>query len=166
MRGLAAVETAKPCEGEPPRQKPGGRQIANRYRCRLKWSNPFQFGQLFLAVWVVFQVLTEEVGHHRRQHQPFAEGRSTLHPGALDIDEPIVEAAQFELGVQHGLIDKAGSWYSYGDDRIGQGKENVREFLKQNPEMAEEIEGKIRAKLLPKSERAAAADDAGEAVEA
>jgi recombination protein RecA len=54
-----------------------------------------------------------------------------------------------DLGVQHGIVDKAGSWYSYGDDRIGQGKENVREFLKQNPEMAEEIEGKIRAKLLP-----------------
>ena len=54
-----------------------------------------------------------------------------------------------DLGVQHGIVDKAGSWYSYGDDRIGQGKENVREFLRTNPEMAEEIEGKIRAKLLP-----------------
>ncbi len=54
-----------------------------------------------------------------------------------------------DLGVQHGIVDKAGSWYSYGDDRIGQGKENVREFLKQNPQMAEEIEGKIRALLLP-----------------
>ena len=47
-----------------------------------------------------------------------------------------------ELGVQHGLIDKAGSWYSYGDDRIGQGKENVREFLKNNPEIAAENRGK------------------------
>jgi len=54
-----------------------------------------------------------------------------------------------DLGVQHGIVDKAGSWYSYGDDRIGQGKENVREFLKNHPEMAEEIEGRIRAKLLP-----------------
>jgi len=56
-----------------------------------------------------------------------------------------------DLGVQHNIVDKAGSWYSYGDDRIGQGKENVREFLKNNPEMAEEIEGKIRALLLPKT---------------
>ncbi|MDH3616548.1 MAG: recombinase RecA [Gammaproteobacteria bacterium] len=56
-----------------------------------------------------------------------------------------------DLGVQHNIVDKAGSWYSYGDDRIGQGKENVREFLKNNPEMAEEIERKIRAKLLPKT---------------
>ncbi len=67
-----------------------------------------------------------------------------------------------DLGVQHGIVDKAGSWYSYGDDRIGQGKENVREFLRNNPEMAEEIEGKIRAKLLPKTVATAdkAADDA------
>ena len=55
-----------------------------------------------------------------------------------------------DLGVQHGIVDKAGSWYSYGDDRIGQGKENVREFLRNNPAMAEEIEGKIRATLMPK----------------
>jgi recombination protein RecA len=70
--------------------------------------------------------------------------------------------------VQHGIVDKAGSWYSYGDDRIGQGKENVREFLKSNPAMAEEIEGKIRAKLLPSKTAAAdkAAGDAEEAVEA
>jgi len=56
-----------------------------------------------------------------------------------------------DIGVQHNIVDKAGSWYSYGDDRIGQGKENVREFLKNNPAMAEEIEGKIRALLLPKT---------------
>ena len=54
-----------------------------------------------------------------------------------------------DLGVQHGIVDKAGSWYSYGDDRIGQGKENVREFLKAHPEMCDEIERKIRAQLMP-----------------
>ena len=61
------------------------------------------------------------------------------------------EGEIIDLGVDHGLIDKAGSWYSYGDDRIGQGKENVREYLKTNPETAAEIETKIRAKLLPKT---------------
>jgi recombination protein RecA len=75
-----------------------------------------------------------------------------------------------DLGVQHGIVDKAGSWYSYGDDRIGQGKENVREFLRANPAMADEIEGKIRATLLPKSAPADADADADagsdEAVEA
>ena len=54
-----------------------------------------------------------------------------------------------DLGVQHDIVGKAGSWYSYGDDRIGQGKENSREFLKAHPEMADEIEKKIRAILMP-----------------
>ena len=73
-----------------------------------------------------------------------------------------------DLGVQHDIVDKAGSWYSYGDDRIGQGKENVREFLKNNPKMAEEIEGKIRALLLPKKADVIdiAAGDTEEAAEA
>jgi len=69
------------------------------------------------------------------------------------------EGEIIELGVQNGLVDKAGSWYSYGNDRIGQGKENVREFLKSNPEVAAEIEQKIREKLLPKTVKAAAPDD-------
>jgi len=68
-----------------------------------------------------------------------------------------------DLGVQHGIVDKAGSWYSYGDDRIGQGKENVREFLNNHPDMAEEIEAKIRTKLLPsKAEIAEAAAEVAE----
>ena len=54
-----------------------------------------------------------------------------------------------DLGVQHDIVNKAGSWYSYGDDRIGQGKDNAREFLRENPVMAEEIERKIRAILMP-----------------
>jgi recombination protein RecA len=54
-----------------------------------------------------------------------------------------------DLGVQHDIVDKAGSWYSYGDDRIGQGKDNAREFLKAHPEMADEIEKRIRTILMP-----------------
>ena len=54
-----------------------------------------------------------------------------------------------DLGVQHDIVGKAGSWYSYGDDRIGQGKDNAREFLKEYPEMADEIERKVRAILMP-----------------
>ncbi len=54
-----------------------------------------------------------------------------------------------DLGVAHNIVDKSGAWYSYNGDRVGQGKENAREFLKQNPEIAEEIEGKIREILLP-----------------
>ncbi len=54
-----------------------------------------------------------------------------------------------DLGVKLELIDKAGAWYSYKGDRIGQGKDNVRSFLKENPEIAQEIETQIREKLLP-----------------
>lgn len=53
-----------------------------------------------------------------------------------------------DLGVQMGLVDKAGAWYSYKTDRIGQGKKNAAEFLGQHPLMAEEIEKQIRAKML------------------
>jgi recombination protein RecA len=53
------------------------------------------------------------------------------------------------LGVQEGIIDKSGAWYSYNGDRIGQGKDNVRGYLKENPDLASEIEAQIRAKLLP-----------------
>lgn len=55
-----------------------------------------------------------------------------------------------DLGVKLELIDKAGAWYSYKDDRIGQGKENVRNFLKENPEIAQDLEAQIREQLLPK----------------
>ncbi len=63
------------------------------------------------------------------------------------------EAELIDLGVQHGFVEKSGAWYSYGSDRIGQGKDNVREFLKQNPDIAGEIEAKLRAKLLAKDEK-------------
>jgi len=49
-----------------------------------------------------------------------------------------------ELGVAHRIIDKSGAWYAYKGEKIGQGKDNTREFLKENPEMAREIEAKIR----------------------
>jgi len=62
------------------------------------------------------------------------------------------EGELIELGVEHKIIKKSGAWYSYGDDRIGQGRDNVRQFLRDNPEMADEIEKKIRAILLPKPE--------------
>ena len=50
-----------------------------------------------------------------------------------------------DLGVQADIIDKSGAWYSYKDEKIGQGRENTKQFLKENPEMLEEIESKIRS---------------------
>ena len=58
------------------------------------------------------------------------------------------EGELIDLGVQHGLVDKAGAWYSYKGDRIGQGRDNVREFLKQNPDSAAEIDRALRDILL------------------
>ncbi|MES2667608.1 MAG: DNA recombination/repair protein RecA, partial [Pseudomonadota bacterium] len=50
-----------------------------------------------------------------------------------------------DIGVKAGVVEKSGSWYSYGDERIGQGRENAKAFLKQNPGVAMAIEDKIRA---------------------
>ena len=56
-----------------------------------------------------------------------------------------------ELGVKHGIVEKSGAWYAYGNDRIGQGRRNAAEFLDQNPAMRGEIEGRIRSQLLPET---------------
>ena len=58
-----------------------------------------------------------------------------------------------------GIVDKAGAWYSYNKDRIGQGKDNVRAFLKENPQIAADIEGRIRAELIPTSAPTASAKE-------
>ncbi|MBU2982183.1 recombinase RecA [Lentibacter algarum] len=50
-----------------------------------------------------------------------------------------------DLGVALGIVQKSGAWFSYGDERVGQGRENARQYMKDNPEMAHEIEDKIRA---------------------
>jgi len=59
------------------------------------------------------------------------------------------EGELIELGVKHDLVDKAGAWYSYNGDRIGQGKDNVRNYMKEHPEMADEIDRKLRELLMP-----------------
>jgi len=57
------------------------------------------------------------------------------------------EGDLIDLGVAHKIVEKAGSWYSYGDLRLGQGRENARVFLKDNPDLANEIDGKLRIEL-------------------
>nr|VFJ97282.1 MAG: RecA protein [Candidatus Kentron sp. LFY]VFK00146.1 MAG: RecA protein [Candidatus Kentron sp. LFY] len=66
-----------------------------------------------------------------------------LYGGGISREGEIID-----LGVDHDFIDKAGTWYSYGGNRIGQGKDNVRAFLKEHPETAQQIEAKIREKLM------------------
>ncbi|TCS94011.1 recombination protein RecA [Tepidimonas ignava] len=64
-----------------------------------------------------------------------------------------------DLGVQHKVIEKSGAWYAYNGEKIGQGRENAREFLKENPDLAHEIENKIRAAVGVAALPAAVADD-------
>ncbi len=73
------------------------------------------------------------------------------------------EGELVDMGATHGLIDKSGSWYSYGGERIGQGKDNARSYLQQHPEMAAEIEAALRAKLMPAKRVAAVDSEAAEA---
>ncbi len=80
-------------------------------------------------------------------------GEGTSHEGEI-----------IDLGVKNGLIEKSGAWYSYNGDRIGQGKENVRNHLKDNPEITEEINRNLRSMLLSKPERVEAEDEESEAV--
>jgi recombination protein RecA len=54
------------------------------------------------------------------------------------------EGEIIELGVIHRIVEKSGAWYAYNGEKIGQGKDNTREFLKDNPAIAQEIEQKIR----------------------
>jgi recombination protein RecA len=60
------------------------------------------------------------------------------------------EGELIDMGVEAKLVEKAGAWYSYGDERIGQGKENARQYLKDNPAVAVRLEAAIRDKFVPK----------------
>jgi recombination protein RecA len=68
-----------------------------------------------------------------------------------------------DLGAAHRIVEKSGSWYSYGELRLGQGRENARTFLKDNPDLANEIDDKLRAELKLPPLRAAAAPAAAPA---
>lgn len=68
-----------------------------------------------------------------------------------------------DLGVKANIIDKAGAWYSYNGNRIGQGKENARGFLRENPDIASEIEAKVRAEFLARPDTVPEAEISDEA---
>jgi len=70
------------------------------------------------------------------------------------------EGEIIELGVAHKIVDKSGAWYAYNGEKIGQGKDNVREYLKSKPEMAQEIERRIREAVGVAAPNAAPAADA------
>jgi recombination protein RecA len=61
------------------------------------------------------------------------------------------EGELIDMGSDHKIVEKSGAWYSFGGERIGQGKDNARQYLKENPSAAKEIEDKLRAALMPKT---------------
>ncbi|HRP73717.1 MAG TPA: DNA recombination/repair protein RecA, partial [Luteimonas sp.] len=71
------------------------------------------------------------------------------------------EGELIDMGVDTKLVDKAGAWYSYGSERIGQGKENARNYLKENPAVAVKLEAELREKFQPADARRDEANDAG-----
>ncbi|MEX5235913.1 recombinase RecA [Kocuria arenosa] len=72
------------------------------------------------------------------------------------------EGGLIDMGVEHGIVKKSGAWFTYEGDQLGQGKENSRRFLKDNPELAEEIERRILVKLGVVEEPEAAEETAEE----
>ena len=68
------------------------------------------------------------------------------------------EGSLIDMGVDHGIVRKSGSWFTYEGDQLGQGKENVRKFLRDNPDIAQEIEHKIKVKLGIIADDAASSD--------
>ena len=77
------------------------------------------------------------------------------------------EGEIIDLGVEHKIVDKSGAWYAYGGNKIGQGKDNTREFLRANPDLAREIENKVRAAVsLPGMAELAAKSPAAAEAEA
>ena len=72
------------------------------------------------------------------------------------------EGSLIDMGVEHGFIRKSGSWFTYEGDQLGQGKENARKFLKENTDIRDEIEKKIKEKLGIGADLTA--EDAGDSV--
>src|SRR6202795_4590200 len=95
----------------------------------------------------------EVIGNETRAKVAKNKGAAPFRQAEFDIlyGEGISREGEIvELGVLYKLIEKSGAWYSYGKDRIGQGKDNTREFLKEHPEMAKEMETRIRAHVAEK----------------
>jgi len=81
----------------------------------------------------------------------------------IDYNEGISRMGELvDLGIEHKLAQKSGAWYSYGEIRLGQGRENAKSFLRENPDLADEIERKLRAAMgMPPLVRVEASDSQG-----
>jgi len=92
---------------------------------------------------------------------PFREGQFDIMFGE-GINR---EGSILDMAAEHGVVEKSGTWFSYKGERIGQGRDQVRVFLKENPKVADDIEAEVRAKLAPKPAPEAVPDTVAEVLE-
>lgn len=128
-----------------PETTPGGRALKfySSVRIELKRSQTIKDGDEIIGSHARVKVVKNKVAAPFRDAEfdiMYGTGISTV--GCL-----------LDMGVDTGIIDRAGSWYSYGDERLGQGRENSKDFLKDNPDLKQEIENKIKEKVGLKVEQ-------------
>jgi recombination protein RecA len=119
-----------------PETTPGGRALKFYASVRLdvRKGEPIKSGSEIIGNRTRIKVVKNKVAPPFRQAEAeliFGEGFSR-------------ESGLLDMAVEHDIIQKSGSWYSYNDERIGQGRDNARKFLKDNPEIAEHIEALLR----------------------
>src|SRR6056297_648742 len=122
-----------------PETTPGGRALKfySSVRIEMRRSQTIKDGDKMIGSTAKVKVVKNKVAAPFRNCQfDIMYGTGISQSGGL-----------LDLGEEIGVIDRAGSWYSYGDVRLGQGRENSKEFLQDNPEVMEEIDHKIRVKV-------------------
>jgi len=122
-----------------PETTPGGRALKfySSVRVELKRSQTIKDGDEIIGSHARVKVVKNKVA------PPFRDAEFDIMYGTGISSVGCI----LDMGVDTGIIDRAGSWYSYGDERLGQGRENSKEFLKENEELREEIENEIREKV-------------------
>jgi recombination protein RecA len=135
-----------------PETTPGGRALKfySSVRIEVRRIESLKQGNEVVGIRVRAKIVKNKVA------PPFRQAEFDLVYG-LGVSR---ETGVIDIATDLGIVAKTGSWYSYGDTRIGQGRENVREYMRQNPAMVDEIEGKIRAALNLGAIRAASAAEA------
>jgi recombination protein RecA len=132
-----------------PETTPGGRALKFYSSCRIdvRRIGPVKEGEEVTGSRVKVKVVKNKMA------APFRQAEFDI-----DYGEGISRSGELlDMGVEHKLVDKSGAWFSYGDLRLGQGRENSKQFLRDNPDLADELELKIR-ELLGMSSRAAVAE--------
>ena len=122
-----------------PETTPGGRALKfySSVRIEMRRSKTIKDGDKMIGSTAKVKVVKNKVAAPFRNCQfDIMYGTGISQPGCV-----------IDLGEETGIVDRAGSWYSYGDVRLGQGRENSKEFLRDNPEILDEIDNKIRVKV-------------------